>query len=46
MSQGLNTLSRRPQKAARRRILEQEGPVLAAIAVLLGAWLALALGAG
>lgn len=47
MSQGLSTTSRRASRRSRpRRILEQEAPVLAAIAVLLCAWLVLALGGG
>ncbi len=46
MSQGLNTAPRRTPRPSRRRILEQEAPVLAAIAVLLCAWLVLALGGG
>ncbi len=48
MPQEFQTVSRpsSPQsaKTPRRRILEQEAPVLAAIAVLLCAWLVLALG--
>ena len=43
MPQDFQTASRQT-KVARRRILEQEAPVLAAIAVLLCAWLVLALG--
>ncbi len=43
MSQSLETPMRAAGKASRRRILQQEGPVLAAIAVLLSAWLVLAL---
>ena len=42
MSQGLQNTGR-SARTARRRILEQEAPVLAAIAVLLSAWLVLAL---
>ncbi len=46
MSEGLHTASRHVPKTSRRRVLEQEGPILVAIAVLLCAWLVLALGVG
>jgi hypothetical protein len=44
MSQTLSRTRAAAATAARRRLLTTEGPVLAAIAVLLGAWLLLSVG--
>jgi hypothetical protein len=46
MSQQMQTMSNGSAKSVRSRALEKEAPVLAAIAVLLTAWLILALGGG
>ncbi len=46
MSQQMQTMSNGSAKAVRTRALEREAPVLAAIALLLTAWLILALGGG
>ncbi len=46
MMQGAEVVVRGGRRQPRRRILDNEAPVLAAIAALLGAWLALSLVTG